>query len=72
LILIRTNSIFINFNNLDYALKQLWAHLLLEVYLRITVDGIAKETFTKPRWWDQKTERPISNKKDARALNFFL
>jgi len=46
------------------------------VYLRITVDGIPKETSTKRKWeasrWDQKTERAIGSKEDARALNFFL
>jgi integrase len=46
------------------------------VYLRITVDGIPKETSTKRKWdstrWDQKTERAIGNKEDARILNFFL
>ncbi|MBS1780971.1 MAG: site-specific integrase [Bacteroidetes bacterium] len=46
------------------------------VYMRITVDGIPKETSTKRKWdanrWDQKTERAIGNKEDARVLNFFL
>jgi integrase len=46
------------------------------VYLRITVDGIPKETSTKRKWdctrWDQKTERAIGSKEDARSLNFFL
>jgi len=46
------------------------------VYLRITVDGIPKETSTKRKWdstrWDQKTERAIGTKEDARSLNFFL
>ncbi|KGO85321.1 recombinase [Flavobacterium rivuli WB 3.3-2 = DSM 21788] len=46
------------------------------IYLRVIVDGLAKETSTKRRWdpsrWDQKTERAIGSKEDAKALNFFL
>lgn len=46
------------------------------VYLRVTVDGIPKESSTKRRWdmtrWDQKIERATGNKEDARTLNFFL
>ena len=46
------------------------------VYLRVTVDGIPKETSTKRKWdtsrWDQRTERAIGSKEDARSLNFFL
>jgi integrase len=46
------------------------------VYLRITVDGIPKETSTKRKWdvtrWEQRTERATGNKEDARMLNFFL
>jgi len=46
------------------------------VYLRVTVDGIPKETSTKRKWdirkWDQKTERATGNKEDARAINHFL
>lgn len=46
------------------------------IYLRVTVDGIPKETSTKRKWeiqrWDQKTERATGNKEDARALNHFL
>src|SRR5690554_3451950 len=46
------------------------------VYLRITVDGIPKEISTKRKWdvtrWDQKAERAIGTKEDARTLNFFL
>ena len=45
------------------------------VYLRVTVDGIPKETSTKRKWdstrWDQKTERAIGNKEDARSLISF-
>lgn len=46
------------------------------IYLRITVDGVPKETSTKRKWeidrWDQKTERAIGVKEDAKVLNFFL
>lgn len=46
------------------------------VYLRITVDGVPRETSTKRKWdvmrWEQKTERAAGNKEDARTLNFFL
>lgn len=46
------------------------------IYLRITVDGIPKETSTKRRWdisrWDQKLERAIGSKEDAKSINFFL
>lgn len=46
------------------------------IYLRITVDGIPRETSTKRKWdinrWDQNAERAVGNKEDARALNFFL
>lgn len=46
------------------------------VYVRITVDGIPKETSTKRKWdarrWDQKLERAAGTKEDAKSLNFFL
>ena len=46
------------------------------VYLRITVDGIQRETSTKRKWegsrWNQKTERAIGTKEDAKAINYFL
>ncbi|MFD2602947.1 site-specific integrase [Flavobacterium suzhouense] len=46
------------------------------IYLRVTVDGVRKETSTKRTWdiqrWDPKTERAIGNKEDARTLNHFL
>ncbi|MBE98681.1 site-specific integrase [Flavobacterium coralii] len=49
---------------------------LRNIYLRITVDGTPRETSIKRKWdvsrWDQKTERAIGSKEDARALNFFL
>ncbi len=46
------------------------------VYLRITVDGIAKEISTKRIWnvskWDQRTGRAKGNKEDALKLNAYL
>jgi integrase len=46
------------------------------IYLRVTVDGIPKETSTKRKWdagrWDVKSERAAGNKQDARTLNHFL
>lgn len=46
------------------------------IYLRVTVDGIPKETSTKRKWdhlrWNQKTERALGKKEDAKAINFFL
>ena len=46
------------------------------VYFRITVDGVPKEASTKRKWdmtrWDQKSERAVGSKEDAKSLNFFL
>lgn len=46
------------------------------IYLRVTVDGLPKETSTKRKWdvtrWNQKTERATGTKEDAKATNFFL
>lgn len=46
------------------------------VYFRITVDGIPKEASTRRQWdterWNQKTERAVGNKEDAKSLNFYL
>ncbi|EJL74334.1 site-specific integrase [Chryseobacterium populi] len=46
------------------------------VYMRVTVDGIPRETSTKRKWdvhrWDQNFERATGTKEDARALNYFL
>lgn len=46
------------------------------VYLRITVDGIPKEISTKRKWdatrWNQKAERAIGSKEDAKSINYFL
>lgn len=46
------------------------------IYLRITVDGRKKEASTKRKWeasrWNQKIEKAIGTKEDAKSLNFFL
>ncbi|RYD97505.1 MAG: site-specific integrase [Sphingobacteriales bacterium] len=46
------------------------------IYLRVTVDGLPKETSTKRKWdatrWNQKTERATGTREDAKATNFFL
>lgn len=46
------------------------------IYLRITVNGIQKEASTKRKWessrWNQKNEKAIGTKEDAKALNYFL
>ncbi|WP_333863877.1 Arm DNA-binding domain-containing protein [Sphingobacterium sp.] len=46
------------------------------IYIRISVDGVAKQSSTKRKWgskrWDQQDERAIGTKEDARELNFFL
>ncbi|MFA9193417.1 site-specific integrase [Flavobacterium sp. FBOR7N2.3] len=46
------------------------------VYFRITVDGIPREASTRRQWdierWNQKTERAVGTKEDAKSLNFFL
>lgn len=46
------------------------------VYFRITVDDIPKEASTRRQWdierWNQKTERAVGTKEDAKSLNFFL
>ncbi|REH01004.1 site-specific integrase [Flavobacterium aquicola] len=46
------------------------------VYFRITVDGIPKEASTRRQWdverWNQKIERAVGTKEDAKSLNFFL
>lgn len=46
------------------------------IYLRVTVDGVRKETSTKRTWdaqrWDVKAGRATGNKEDARTLNHFL
>lgn len=46
------------------------------IYLRITVDGIPKETSISHKWdstrWNQKQERAIGTKDDAKTLNYLL
>ncbi|GAA5089256.1 hypothetical protein GCM10023210_13840 [Chryseobacterium ginsengisoli] len=46
------------------------------VYLRVTVDGVPKETSTKMKWdakrWDQEAGKAIGTKEDAKTLNYFL
>ena len=46
------------------------------IYLRVTVDGIPKETSTKRKWnvqrWNQKLERATGIREDAKAVNLFL
>nr|WP_322626436.1 site-specific integrase [uncultured Flavobacterium sp.] len=46
------------------------------IYLRVTVDGLSRETSTKRTWdvlrWDSKVGRAIGTKEDARTLNYFL
>ncbi|WP_026707150.1 Arm DNA-binding domain-containing protein [Flavobacterium frigidarium] len=71
---------------MNYVRKQFWACYLFApprneskirtIYLRITVDGIPKETSTKRKWdisrWDQKLERAIGTKEDAKSIDMFL
>jgi len=49
---------------------------IMDVYLRITVDGIPKELSVKRTCekskWDGKKNRAIGNKEDARSLNEFI
>jgi len=46
------------------------------IYLRLTVDGVRKETSTKKKWdpnrWHQKSERATGTKEDARTINYYL
>ena len=46
------------------------------VYVRVTVDGIPKETSTKRKWditrWEKNLERASGSKEDAKSLNYFL
>lgn len=46
------------------------------MYVRITVDGVPKEASTRRQWdlnrWDQKEDKAIGTKEDARTLNTFL
>jgi integrase len=46
------------------------------VYVRVTVDGVPRETSTKRKWevarWDQTRERASGTKEDAKSLNYYL
>jgi integrase len=46
------------------------------IYLRVTVDGVPKETSTKKKWnlknWNQDLCRAIGTKEDAKTINYFL
>jgi hypothetical protein len=46
------------------------------VYVRVTVDGVPRETSTKRKWdvrrWGQAHEKASGNKEDAKSLNYFL
>ncbi|MGE4512553.1 MAG: site-specific integrase [Chryseobacterium sp.] len=61
---------------LIYFLKSSKNEKIRNIYLRITVDGIPKETSTKRKWypnrWDQKEGKAIGTKEDARTINLFL
>lgn len=61
---------------LTFFLKSSKNKTMRHVYLRITVDGIPKETSTKRKWypdrWDQKECKAVGTKEDAKTLNLFL
>ncbi|MGE8534452.1 MAG: phage integrase SAM-like domain-containing protein, partial [Chryseobacterium sp.] len=61
---------------LTFFLKSSKNEKFRHIYLRITVDGIPKETSTKRKWypdrWDQKEGKAIGTKEDAKTLNAFL
>ncbi|MBL3545964.1 site-specific integrase [Chryseobacterium sp. KMC2] len=61
---------------LTFFLKSSKNEKIRHIYLRITVDGIPKETSTKRKWypdrWDQKEGKAIGTKEDAKTLNTFL
>jgi len=46
------------------------------IYLRITIDGMSKEISTKQKWdvtrWNQKADRAVGTREDARVLNLLL
>ncbi|WP_254598226.1 Arm DNA-binding domain-containing protein [Flavobacterium sp. 7E] len=47
---------------------------MIPIYLRITVDGIPKETSTKLKWdiscWDQNQREQLARKKRPNLLTF--
>ncbi|MFP8894078.1 site-specific integrase [Chryseobacterium sp. EZn1] len=61
---------------LTFFLKSSKNEKIRHIYVRITVDGIPKETSTKRKWypdrWDQKEGKAIGTKEDAKTLNLFL
>lgn len=61
---------------LTFFLKSSKNEKIRHIYVRITVDGIPKETSTKRKWypdrWDQKEGKAIGTKEDAKTINLFL
>ncbi|SEW26017.1 Site-specific recombinase XerD [Chryseobacterium wanjuense] len=65
-------------NRLTFFLKspKKKGDMLRAVHVRVKIGGIPMETSTKKKWdvrrWDQKVQRAIGTKEDARTLNFYL
>jgi len=61
---------------LTFFLKSSKNEKIRHIYVRITVDGIPKETSTKRKWyidrWDQKEGKAVGTKEDAKTINLFL
>lgn len=61
---------------LTFFLKSSKNEKIRHIYVRITVDGIPKETSTKRKWypnrWDQKEGKAVGTKEDAKIINLFL
>ncbi|MDR6373030.1 integrase [Chryseobacterium bernardetii] len=61
---------------LTFFLKSSKNEKIRHIYVRITVDGIPKETSTKRKWypnrWDQKEGKAVGTKEDAKIINVFL
>ncbi|MDW9381412.1 site-specific integrase [Chryseobacterium sp. JV558] len=61
---------------LTFFLKSSKNEKIRHIYVRITVDGIPKETSTKRKWypnrWDQKEGKAVGTKEDAKTVNLFL
>ncbi|QBA20990.1 site-specific integrase [Chryseobacterium indologenes] len=61
---------------LTFFLKSSKNEKTRHIYVRITVDGIPKETSTKRKWypnrWDQKEGKAVGTKEDAKIINLFL